>query len=100
MATHISSRQTRALLHAPRAAQIAWLLFVLLAFSMALPGIAIYTRALQTVCYASDCLANQLTAAEARAVLAIPMSLQQYAEQQINLYLFSAALLLATAAVL
>ena len=56
--------------------------------------------ALQTVCRASDCLANQLTAAEARAVLAIPMSLQQYAEQQIYLYLFSAALLFATAAVL
>ncbi len=100
MATYISGWQTRALLHAPRIAQVTWLLFVLLALSMSIPGIAIYSQALQTICYASGCLANQLTASEARAVIAIPMSLQQYAEQQTYLYLFSAVLLVALAAVL
>jgi signal transduction histidine kinase len=80
-----------------RAAQIGWLLFTLFALSLALPGVAPYTELLQTICHGSPCLIGQLTAADARAVLASGDSLAGYALFVITIYLFTYLIVLVTA---
>jgi len=100
MATHARMRGSHAILATGRAAQAGWLLFVLLALSLALPGIAPYSRLLQTVCNSADCLIGQLTPAEAQAALASGFSLPEYADVAIIIYLFACAFLLLTAVAL
>src|SRR5215218_8689827 len=50
-----------------RAAQVGWLLFALLALSLALPGIPLYRQLLQSVCTGTGCVTGQLTPAEGQA---------------------------------
>jgi signal transduction histidine kinase len=80
--------------------QAAWLLFALIALTIALPGIASYTRLMQTVCHGSGCLVGQLTAAEVQTMIASGDSLAQYAELETTIHLFGATLLVVTAACL
>ncbi len=51
-----------------RAAQAGWLLFALLALSLALPGLEPYRQSLAMVCNGDDCLPGQLTPAEMAVV--------------------------------
>jgi len=100
MATHARMRGSHAILATGRAAQAGWLLFVLLALSLALPGVVPYSRLLGTVCNSADCLIGQLTPAEAQAALASGFSLPEYADVAIITYLFAGTLLLLTAVAL
>ena len=97
MATSSGILRSHTLLHASRAAQIGWLLFALFALSLALPGIGPYTERLHTLCHGSDCFIGQLTAAEARAVLAFGDSLDEYAQRTITIYLVTYLLVLIAA---
>ena len=84
-----------------RAAQAGWLLFALLALSLALPGIAPYHQLLQALCTGADCLTGQLTPALAPGVLEnFGPSLSEYADLAIGAYLLTYSLTLLTAAAL
>src|SRR5215212_6930413 len=61
-----------------RAAQVVWLLFALLALSLALPGIALYRQLLQNVCAGAGCVTGQLTPAEGKAAITFSGSLPAY----------------------
>jgi len=52
-----------------RWARAGWLLFALLALSLALPGIETYARAVAVPCVGAACLPGQVTAAEMAAIL-------------------------------
>jgi signal transduction histidine kinase len=97
MATNSNMLRSRALPRTGQAAQSGWLLFALFVISLALPGIGPYTERLQLICHDFPCLPGQLTATEARAVLAVEGSLSEYAQIHITIYLFTALLILVTA---
>jgi hypothetical protein len=74
--------------------QAAWLVFLLLALSLALPGIAPYHQLLQTPCIGPDCLAVQLSPQEARSLADSGDTPADFADLALLIYLFSAALAL------
>ena len=80
-----------------RSVQAAWLVFLLLALSLALPGIAPYHRLLETPCNGSDCLTGQLSPQEAERIAEAGDTLADYADLALLVYLFSAALVLIAA---
>ena len=91
----------RAFLSTGHVAQAGWLLFTLLAISLALPGIAPYWQLLETVCTGADCLAGQLRPAEAGGTLgSLGNPLPNYAEQAVVVYLLTYSLTLITATAL
>jgi len=91
----------RTFLSTGRAAQAGWLLFTLLAISLALPGIALYRQLLQTVCTGTDCLMGQLGPAETQGTLgSLGASLPEYARLAIVAYLLTHSLTVLTAAAL
>ena len=93
--------RARAFLITGRAAQAGWLLFTLLALSLALPGIAPYHQLLQTVCTGADCLTGQLTPATAPGALEqLGPSLPEYSNLAMGAYLLTYGLILLTAAAL
>ncbi|HEX6305855.1 MAG TPA: hypothetical protein VFZ76_16785, partial [Anaerolineales bacterium] len=97
----ISFNSLSDLLTTGRAAQVGWLMFTLLALSLALPGIAPYYQLLQTLCTGADCLTGQLTPAAAPGVLeSFGSSLPGYAKLAIVVYLLTYSLTLLTAAAL
>jgi signal transduction histidine kinase len=84
-----------------RAAQAGWLLFTLLALSLALPGIAPYRQVLQTICTDAPCLTGQLTSAQSPGVIeGLGGSLPAYAQMATGAYLLTYSLTLLTAAAL
>ena len=87
-------------LRTSHAAQSGWLLFTLLALSLALPGIAKCYQVLQTVCSGVGCLTGQLTPAEAQMVLSSGRTLTEYAFGDFIVLLFTDTLLLFMAAIL
>ena len=80
--------------------QAIWLLFILFALSLAVPGVAPYNRFLQEACAGSGCLAGQLTPQEAQATLIASGSLTRYAYGMYLVHIFTCALMLLTAAAL
>lgn len=85
---------------ASRFIQAGWLLFALLALSLALPGIVAYQGLLAEVCAGAGCLTGQLSAAEAQALLAAGRSLVSHAQSEIAIQVFTDGLTLALAAFL
>jgi hypothetical protein len=83
-----------------RAAQVGWLLFALLALSLALPGIPLYRQLLQSVCTGTGCVTGQLTPAEGQAAVAFSGSLSAYADLAIIACLLTYILLFLTAVAL
>jgi signal transduction histidine kinase len=83
-----------------RAAQVSWLLFALLALSLALPGIPLYRQLLQSVCTGAGCVTGQLTPAEEQAVVAFSGSLSAYADLAFISCLLTYILLFLTAVAL
>lgn len=101
MVTPARINRVRTLLSTVRADQAGWLLFTLLALSLALLGITPYHQLLQTVCTGADCLTGQLTPAVAPGVLeTFGPSLSDYADLAIGAYLLTYGLSLLTAAAL
>ncbi|MDQ4078356.1 MAG: histidine kinase [Chloroflexota bacterium] len=100
MAAQVTSRTPPLFLTTGRAAQGSWLLFTLLALSLALPGITPFHQLLQTICTEAVCLSGRLTPAEAQAVLAFGFSLPEYADLALLIYLFTYSLLFLTAVTL
>jgi signal transduction histidine kinase/DNA-binding NarL/FixJ family response regulator len=84
-----------------RAVQAGWLLFALLALSLALPGVASYRQLLQTVCTGAECLTGQLTPATMQGVLErLGPTLPEYAGLAFSANLLTYGLSLLTAAAL
>ncbi len=101
MVTPARINRVRAFLSTGRAAQAGWLLFTLLALSLALPGIAPYRRLLQTICRDAPCLTGQLTPAQVLGGIEAPgSSLSGYASFATGAYLLTYSLTWLTAAAL
>jgi signal transduction histidine kinase len=83
----LSIRGSHTFVTTGRAAQAGWLLFVLLALSLALSGLAPYRQALAIVCSGVTCLPGQLTPAEAAVSLALGDSLPEYAALAAIIYI-------------
>ncbi len=101
MDTQARIRPVRIFWSTGRAIQIGWLLFTLLALSLALPGIAPFNRLLGVICTGADCLAGQPRPEEAEGTLGnLGNSLSDIAEVAIVAYLLMYGLTLLTAAAL
>jgi signal transduction histidine kinase len=96
MEAQFKIRNSQVLPSASRAAVAVWLLFVVLALSLALSGIHPYYQLLQMPCAGSACLTGQMTAAEAQASLAAGDSPAEYAALTLVILLFSSTLMLIT----
>lgn len=97
MVAHFRLATSRPFLTNGRAVQVGWLLFLLLALTLALPGIVPYYQLFQTVCTGTACLLGQLTPAELQIAFAFGNSLPEYATTAYYVYLPTYALLLLTA---
>jgi signal transduction histidine kinase len=100
MKQEVSFGRIRSFLITGHVAQIGWLIFALGALSLALPGIATYRQALQTVCSTISCLTGQLTPEEAQFILASGRTMSDYAFADFIVFLFTNTLLLITAIIL
>lgn len=93
--------RVRAFVSTGRAAQAGWLLFTLLALSLALPGISPYRQLLHTICTDAPCLTGQLTSAQALETFeGLRGGLPVYAGMATGAYLLTYSLTLLTAAAL
>ncbi len=97
MTTQIAARTLGNSLTTGRRVQAAWLAFLLLALSLALPGIAPYRQLLQTVCTGDGCITGQLSPQEAWSITESGDTLLEYADLALMVYLFAAVLALITA---
>lgn len=97
MTTTLSSKRSHNFFTSGRAAQSAWLLFAVLALSLALRGLETYHLVLARTCSALSCLPGQLTAEEAAGSLPMGDSLAEYAALAviINVATFAFCLLVA-----
>lgn len=100
MEVQVKLRDSQLLPSANRAALAGWLLFFVLALTLALPGISPYYQLLQTICSGSACLTGQLTLAEAQAGLAAGDFPAEYASLTLVILLFSSILIIITAVAL
>lgn len=87
MAAQVRARSVHIFLTTGRTAQVGWLLFALLALSLALPGIAPFYQLLLTACTGTECLIGQLTPDEVPVAAAFGDSLPEYAQTAYFIYL-------------
>ena len=97
MSTILSNRRSHTFVTNRRAAQAGWLLFALLALSLALPGLEPYRQSLAMVCNGDDCLPGQLTSGEAVVTQATGTTLSEYAGIILIVYLIVFAFCLLSA---